>query len=262
MTCDARLIERHEYKYFIDANKVEMLRKAIQPFCQLDPYSERSPTRRYLIESHYYDTPELSLYWANTHEAVDRFKFRVRSYPGSGCDDVFVEIKRRINDVVKKTRHRMARSAWETLYRTGRICAPDELDPDERSALERFVFLSTAYRLRPVTVVRYDREAYFSRIDEYARITFDRRICSIPKPELGPSQSAATWRYQDNAEMQKTSSAKTLVELKFTSMTPRWMIDIVRQLGLMRRSFSKYGTAVRTWHSATENNNCFGRVAS
>jgi SPX domain protein involved in polyphosphate accumulation len=257
--CDAQLIERREYKYFVDEDTVELIRNAIRPFCQLDPYSEKSPTHQYAIESLYFDTPQFALFWANDREAVERFKVRVRSYPGATSDDVFLEVKRRANDVIVKSRGRISRSQWNALSRSGKIAEPEGLNKKQRKAMERFLFLSAVHHLRPVALVRYEREAYFSLIDDYARITFDRLICSTPKSDLAPSTSTPNWRYQDHAVMQKTPSAKTLVELKFTSNTPRWLIGIVKQLDLMRSSFSKYGTAVRTWYSDNDFSDAYGK---
>ena len=39
--------------------------------CRPDPWA-RSPARRYTIDSLYFDTSDLRLFWANDHELVDR----------------------------------------------------------------------------------------------------------------------------------------------------------------------------------------------
>ena len=79
-------IERREFKYLIDAPTAAAVRSAIRPFCELDPRAARNPRGIYTIESLYFDTAALGLYWANHHEQLDRIKVRVRGYaevPGS-----------------------------------------------------------------------------------------------------------------------------------------------------------------------------------
>ncbi|MFY0537511.1 VTC domain-containing protein [Nannocystis pusilla] len=113
---DERDRER-EYKYLIDGVTAARLRAAIRPFCDIDPYAGRSPGGRYTIESLYLDSPLMGLYWANEHEQVDRIKMRVRGYAESPGSPVFFEVKRRINDVITKTRGRVR-------ARAGRRCCP------------------------------------------------------------------------------------------------------------------------------------------
>ena len=41
------------------------------------------------------------------------------------------------------------------------------------------------------------------------------------------------------------SDSLTLIEVKFEQTTPRWLSSIIRDLGLVRRGFSKYSMGVR-----------------
>lgn len=244
----AELIERREYKYLVDDTTVGRIREAVRPFCNLDTFGEGQPNNRYTIDSCYFDTPKLDLYHANKVELPDRFKLRVRTYPSCTGGPVFFEVKRRANDVISKTRGCVPRALWAKLLTEPITEIPSSISKKNRPAVERFIALVNTYHARPTTVVRYEREAYVSTIDDYARVTFDCNVRSQARDHLTFPEGEDGWRYMDSALMQKNVHRKTLVELKFTSTVPSWMVNIVQRLNLSRRSFSKYGTSIRAWY--------------
>jgi hypothetical protein len=103
MAANPTIIERREFKYLIPSRLTDGIRAAIQPYCEIDPWAAKCPGQRYLIDSIYFDAPDLALFWANDHEKVDRFKLRVRGYPMAPGGPVFFEVKRRFNDVISKS---------------------------------------------------------------------------------------------------------------------------------------------------------------
>lgn len=248
------LIERREFKYLIDARTVAGIREAIRPFCSLDPYAAGSPTRRYTIDSLYLDTSELALFWANDHEKVDRFKLRIRTYPESATSPVFFEVKRRFNDVISKTRGKVARDQWAPLVVDRAAPIPANVTGKDRAAVERFLALARTLHARPFTIVRYQREAYVSRIDDYARVTFDTNIRAWATDKVSYEAPLRGWRALDDAVMQRGRSyaSLTVLELKFTSAVPVWMMQVVERFGLHRGAFSKYGNSIKAFYSASD----------
>lgn len=244
------VIERREYKYLIDGATAARLRAAIRPFCELDPHAARSPGGRYTIESLYLDSPHMGLYWANEHEQVDRIKVRVRGYADAPNSPVFFEVKRRINDVITKTRGRAPRDRWPELLEDPAAPIPDEVGGKDRPALERFLALTRTMHLRPYTLVRYDREPYFSTVDDYVRVTMDTRIRAQVMERASFSAPERGWRALDHGKMQRESLI--VLELKFTTQVPLWLHNIVEQLDLTRRSFSKYGGSIKAFYGATD----------
>ncbi|MCA9638116.1 MAG: polyphosphate polymerase domain-containing protein [Myxococcales bacterium] len=241
------VIERREYKYLIDARTADGIRAAIQPFCELDPWA-RSPARRYTIDSLYFDTSDLRLFWANDHELVDRFKLRIRGYPEVDGGPLFFEVKRRVNDVIWKTRGKVPRDRWSELICDPSSSIPEAIGGKDRAAVERFVALARTLRVRPFTLVRYHREPYFSRIDDYARVTFDFNIRAHVMNEPSFEVTPRGWRALDDAVTQRTLESMIVLELKFTSAVPIWLVDLVERFDLRRRSFSKYGTSIRAFY--------------
>lgn len=247
---DANVIERREFKYLVDAPTAARLRAAIRPFCELDPWAAKNPRGRYTIESVYFDTEALRLFWANEHEQLDRVKVRVRGYAEAPRAPVFFEVKRRVNDVILKTRGKVPRDAWQRLVAEPDAEIDDRVGARDRRAVERFLAIARGMHLRPFTVVRYEREPYFSRIDDYARVTFDTAIRAQPTALPTFALPERGWRALDDAVTMRTLDSMIVVELKFTTQVPLWLVRIVERLGLCRRSFSKYGTSIRAFYES------------
>ncbi|MBL9104995.1 MAG: polyphosphate polymerase domain-containing protein [Myxococcales bacterium] len=248
----ANVIERREFKFLIDAATQQAIRAAIKPFCTLDPWAARNPRGRYTIESLYLDTAGLSLFWANDHEQVDRIKMRVRGYPEVAGSPVFFEVKRRVNDIILKTRGRVGADEWGKLLRDPAAPIPTGVKDRDRKAVERFLAIHRSMHLKPLTLVRYEREPYFSNIDDYARVTFDTAIRAQPSREFSFASNPRAWRALDDAVTMRTLDSLVVLELKFTTHVPLWLVNIVERLGLVRRAFSKYGTSIRAFYAPVD----------
>lgn len=246
------IIERREYKILIDRTKAAAVRAAIRPFCGLDPHAAASPSHSYGVETLYLDTPGLALYWANDHEQVDRIKMRVRRYPDQPGSPIFFEVKRRLNDVIAKSRGHVAEAAWEQLLVDPSAPIPGVGSAKNRAALERFLSIHHTMHLRPFTLVRYQREPWVSTIDEYARVTFDTWIQAHTVDTLTFEPDGGRWRALDGATLQQTHDSLVVLELKFTNHVPLWLVNIVHRLGLVRGAFSKYGTSIRAFYQPLE----------
>lgn len=246
-----QLNERREYKYLLPPHKVEQVRTVAHAICQADPYA--GPDGLYTIRSLYFDTDDLHLFRANTREAVDRFKVRVRNYPATGpTGPIFFEVKQRVSDVIRKTRGMVKASQWKQLLEEPSSLFRLDIGAKYRTAVERFVTLVHTYQLRPVMLVEYDREAYFSTVDEYARMTFDLRIRCQTRDHLDLDAENALWRHIDNPIRTRTQHPMTLLELKFGGSPPRWMSRMVQNLELERYTFSKYGYSVLETYTSPE----------
>jgi hypothetical protein len=248
----ASLVSRREYKFLIDAKTAAGIRRAIAPFCRLDPFAAASPTRSYTIESLYFDTDDLALFWANDHEVNDRIKMRVRRYPDAPASFVFLEVKRRVNDVILKTRGRVARDAWIHLLEDPGASIPDGVERKDRAGIERFLAIAGTLHVRPVTLVQYRREPYVSTIDDYARVTFDTQVRAQAANALSFDHASRGWRAIDDAIAARMLDALVVLELKFTSHVPLWLVHIAQGFGLERGAFSKYGNSIRAFHTPVD----------
>lgn len=228
------VIERYEFKYLIPERLVPAVRAAAKTTCRLDEHAKAGGS--YAIRSLYLDTDRYQLYWANEREQRDRFKARIRTYPGKPAP-IFFEVKRRVGDVIVKTRAAVPEPLWKQAFADP---AKVSLPPHAKKGLERFYMLAQTYHLRPRVLVEYDREAYVSVVDNYARLTFDRRVVCQARDTLDFEANPGRWRAVDHPAKTRTPEAVCVLELKFERVTPRWMVDLVKRLELVRLSFSKY----------------------
>lgn len=230
------IIERYEYKYLIPESTIPAIRAAVRTTSKIDRYS--GPDGTYRIRSLYFDTDHYDLYWANDREQPERFKLRARMYPGKESP-VFLEVKRRVLDVIVKSRAAVPADRWRDVL-AGNESALAALSPSARAGALKFLAPYHRHHIRPVLLVEYEREAYISEVDTYARLTFDRKIAVQEQNKLEFDAVATRWRAIDHRAQTRTEQPVCVLELKFERRPPRWMVALVQRLDLIRYSFSKY----------------------
>ncbi|WP_437593890.1 polyphosphate polymerase domain-containing protein [Sorangium sp. So ce1000] len=231
------IIERYEYKYLIPDRLIPAIRAAVRTTSRIDKYA--GPDGTYRIRSLYFDTDRFDLYWANEREQGDRFKLRARVYPGSKASPVFLEVKRRVLDVIVKTRAAVPAELWREVL-AGHDTALSALPPAARAGALRFLAPYHRHHLRPAVLVEYEREAFISELEAYARLTFDRKIAVQSWDSLELEADPRRWRPIDHTAQTRTAEPVTVLELKFERRPPAWMVALVKRLDLIRYSFSKY----------------------
>jgi hypothetical protein len=240
---DLAIPRRYELKYALPESRVDAVREAILPYCALDRFCALRPERSYVIRTLYLDTFGRELYRRSREGRPRSVKVRVRTYGDEGTAPVFLELKRKEHGFILKTRGRIDAAWAERLHGPAATGA----GPEEQAFRDQLARRA----LQPTLLVRYEREAWFSEVDEYARVTFDRRItCQAwPRWELGGSREAQV-PIDDGPSLGGVPRG-VLLELKCTLDFPRWMTALVQRLGLVRAGYSKYCTGVeRIWGPA------------
>jgi hypothetical protein len=238
-------LTRREYKYLIDEEQAAAIKKYIDGICAIDPYAVHTGGR-YLIDTLYLDSPQLHIYRATIEDSPDRFKLRIRNYPSLAGGPVFFEVKRRVSDSILKTRGHY-RGNWQDILHGATPEVLATIDAKQRKGIDNFICHYHKLPMQPTALVRYEREPFFSTIDEYARITFDRSVSYQRAIELTLDPPGDYWTYIDNAEIQRgtrPASSAVLLELKFTSVVPGWMRNMVNTIGIQRLAYCKYSRAV------------------
>jgi SPX domain protein involved in polyphosphate accumulation len=230
--------DRHELKYVIPEWKVDHVREAIRPFCALDRHCEQAAGHQYVIESLYLDTPDRDLYRVSRERRAERFKLRVRRYGDAG-DQVFLEVKRKDRGMIRKLRARVPARGWAARLEGPLPFDASREEHDFRARMARWLLL-------PTVLVRYEREAWVSTIDEYARVTFDRRLVCQARPTWDFEADPCAWNPIDHGDALKRVEAGVVLELKCTVDAPRWMAHVVESLGLRRMGVSKYCNGVES----------------
>ncbi|MFH0881093.1 MAG: polyphosphate polymerase domain-containing protein [Lentisphaerota bacterium] len=236
--------DRYEAKYIIHPSLVPAIREHIQPFCIPDPNTEGDPPE-YVITTLQLDSPTLALHYAKDREMSSRFKLRCRTYGSQPVNPVFLEIKRKIQGVIVKSRAMIPRECWGNPFAEGRQYTLQFRSARERLTYSEFGRLVELLGAQPVMLIRYIRESYMSRGDRYARVTFDRNMLYCPTRtwDLPPVQTR--WHSMDSGEALNRPYSGVILELKMDRDAPQWMIDITRRFSLVRTGFCKYSTAVR-----------------
>ena len=237
-------LERHEAKYIIHPDQVDPIREFIRPFCVNDP-NATGEIPEYTITTLQLDSEDLALYRAREVESLNRFKLRVRTYGTKDEYPVFLEIKRKIKGIIVKSRVTVDCNRWGPA-----VCLAHDRSLPLRSRTEEthyynFVRLIREIGARPVMLIRYERESYLSRADNYARVTFDRRIRYHPMRAWNLFPDHDRWRALDTQTGVNRNFPGIVLELKTFSDCPQWMVDMTRLFDLVRIGFCKYTTALR-----------------
>lgn len=236
--------QRYEFKYPISEELRDPIVQFISCYTRPDAFTESGERNRYSITSLYLDSPQLTFHHAKAHRTLNRVKLRVRTYGEGDGNPVFLEIKRKIKDVIYKRRVGVVGPDWYERWRRGEEFLSDPTSSRNREVALEFLKLFDQYSVEPSMLVRYTREAYESLVDDYARVTFDRKIeCHMPQDyQLGaPSRG---WMSVDDPVAMGLPYSGSVLELKFANHPPFWMAELVRRFGLRRRGFSKYSSSV------------------
>jgi len=235
---------RFEYKYIVSEQCARGLRDFARPYLVPDEHADPHYNWSYAIHSIYLDGPKLPLYYGTVHGVKNRFKLRIRYYDDRPENPVFFEIKRRVTDVILKSRAMVKRSAvMRLLY--GHWPDPSDLwradDTKSMDALAHFWDLQNQINARGRCIVSYIREALVHPENNTVRMTFDRNLVASPfVNEL---------RVADFLGGLRPYIPGVVLELKFTDRFPHWMRDMVRTFNLQRTAMAKYVNCIETMYA-------------
>ena len=227
---------RYECKYLVSHGVAAEIRRFIEPFMVPDEYARARDGHRYPICSLYLDTPGLHLYRQTAAGEKNRFKLRVRSYSDEAATPVYLEVKRRIDDVILKRRASLSREAATELIATGDSVHLRGQVRDEFSDIECFKGHLTVAAALPFLRIRYIREAYEAVGGDPLRITLDTDIAWLP--------TTTTEFHLDSDGWIPTGVPGTVLEIKFTDRYPAWVGEMIRIFDLHRESVAKYVLSV------------------
>ena len=229
---DQMIFKRHEGKYMITTDDYEIIKQAFAEHMKADKHG------RSTICSLYYDTPDFRLIRRSIEKPVYKEKLRLRSYGVADADtNVFVELKKKYDRVVYKRRISLPEKDAMKYLETGEIA--------ERSQVVNEIDYFKKYyeNLAPAMLLMYDREAYYGKDDHGFRVTFDTNVL---------------WRNYD-LTLSKGIYGRpllepnmVLMEIKTAEAIPLWLVEVLSKNKLYKTSFSKYGTAYRTWFQETQ----------
>jgi hypothetical protein len=233
------LFERYELKFAIPPGMVHAVCDYCEIYCRPDVYSEKSGTGFYTVNSLYLDTPNYLFLHKRIDGSDNRFNMRVRTY-GEQAVPCFLEIKQKKMDIVLKYRARTNDEHWYRIFEDPEYGEGEEALPEDKSKADLFYRIGYTHNVGPVVLTRYQRRAYESVVDDYARITFDTDMKCRPADDYTLVPDEGTLVPYDNSTVFEPDCS-VVMELKcYSARVPYWMIDMIRSFNLQRRSFSKY----------------------
>jgi len=226
---------RYELKYHISEAKAYAIEQFIKPYIHLDRYSKLQPNGTYPIVSLYLDSQDFKLCHESMIGKKNRFKLRIRSYDDDTSTPYFFEIKRRLNNIVIKSRARVTHDNMAALM-AGRAVPPAKYRADEQM-LRQFQLYMQCINAKPAIRIRYLRKAYEDDSDNRVRVTFDHLLCHNAGSEPIVFFNGTGWQHH--------KLNNVILELKFTARYPAWLSRMVKCFDLRRESISKYVTSVK-----------------
>jgi SPX domain protein involved in polyphosphate accumulation len=237
------LQRRYELKFPLGmAAKAALLERGAHAL-RADPHGIEAV---YRVSSQYFDTPDYSCYREKLDGERARRKFRLRYYTVRPSDeppvrDAFFEIKHRVNNTVYKERVRLTdEGASAILADASLLLRLEELvaqgEQEKMATIEDVKRAAARPGFHAVHVISYMREAWEGSVDSRLRLTFDTACRALPPAaflDVGGMAGAAI-----------LSPHQAIAEVKFDHAVPRWVRDIVFELGLKVSRFSKYARGV------------------
>ena len=230
-------LERLELKYQVSESQVAEIRRDIAPYCRPDSHNPSgSAAAGYEVSSLYLDSPGLAFYQAKERGDPDRLKLRVRGYGRS--PQATLECKRRVADVIDKKRVAVDRQELRCAARGDFDPGADQLEA--RRFVDEFASIAACTGAEPTLLIHYEREAWVSDVDPYARVTMDRNISTVPTRDWDVAGPREGWIRFDDHWRRDEEPRTVVLELKCHASIPDWMLDLIQRHRLKRQSFSKY----------------------
>ena len=118
--------QRYELKYVIPEQKALAIRDFLRCYLDVDNNCLGQPDLSYPVHSLYLDSPGMALYHSTINGDKNRLKLRIRFYNELEDTPVFLEIKRRMNNIISKKRVGIPRLTAQSVI-SGQIPSPEEL---------------------------------------------------------------------------------------------------------------------------------------
>ena len=226
-----RKFNRFELKYILTLQQAARFKDSLRNYLIPDEHGDNNGC--YALSSLYYDSPGLRCYWEKENGIKFRRKLRMRRYETGEIlteeTPVFLEIKQRVDRVTQKRRAILPYGEALRLCNDRQI--PNYAPKDKETIEEIFTFL-WHYNLRPVNIVRYDRQAFLStKYDIGLRVTFDTSLSFQTHP---------LHLHENSSSLPMLSPNLTIMEIKVNERIPSWLTEMIAAHNLQLIRVSKY----------------------
>lgn len=216
------VMKRYEVKFRLEPAQLAFFQSEISKYMRVDKYGLTT------IASLYFDTPGFSLITKSIEKPKFKEKIRLRSYGfAKGSSPVFLEIKRKHDDIVYK--RRISTSEQEV---NNYLYADGEFKKDHISR-ELAAFKEAHPLLEPKYLILTERVAYYQENSDL-RITID----------INPRYRTKDLNLHTSMEGKPLlENGGAILEVKVQHSIPVWLVKILTKGKIYKTSFSKVGTA-------------------
>jgi SPX domain protein involved in polyphosphate accumulation len=250
---------RYELKYVIEEDRAVAVADYVRTFLRPSEHNGTGPVRGHPVISLYMDSPDYFLYRQAFFGHRNRMKLRIRFYDEHWNRPAFLEIKRRVNDIIVKDRAMIGREEVRQFLAGGWPNPSHWPDPGSlkkgKKQLDvyfRYWQFCAALKAKPIAYLSYLREIYEMPHDDEMRVTLDRCVAATPYDEstmlnedigklIAPLRGVPS---PPDKPPYFVPYNGVVLELKFEERAPCWLFDLIRIFNLKRRDMCKYAAAV------------------
>ena len=222
----ADIFRRVEKKYIINSQQYLNLLPEILKYMEEDQYGKS------VICNIYFDTENYDLIRRSIEKTFFKEKVRLRSYNTPNMDsNVYLEIKRKINNVVGKRRIKISLQDFYNF-----ISKSNSLTNVNAQIKRELDYIFDYYKLEPKMYISYERVALYQKENRDFRVTFDSNILARTydlKLELG------------NYGVNILDRNNYIMEIKTLGTIPMWFVKLINELRIKPGKFSKYGESYK-----------------
>jgi len=217
------VFNRVEIKYLISKTEYFKLISLINNYgFSLDKY------KRSTIQTIYYDTSNNLLINKSLEKPIFKEKIRLRNYGETLGDNVYLEIKRKLDGIVYKRRIKTNIDDVKKFF-------INKFDFNTQIGKELNSFRDIYKDLKPNYLIISEREAYFSLTSDI-RFTFDFDIRYRNK-----NLNFNDFKYG----IPILNENEVLMEIKSLNSYPLWLTEFLSKNNIYKTNFSKYGNAYK-----------------
>ena len=243
---------RFELKYVIEEPRAVAVADFVSSFLRPSEHNGSGPIRGHPVISLYLDSPDFFFFRQSYTGHKNRMKLRIRFYDDKWERPAFLEIKRRVGEVIRKDRAMISREGVRQILTEGwpkqpyfADCAHLSHGRRRQDVSDDFWRFANTVRARGAVYVSYFREIWESPDDEELRVTLDRQVRGSSYDGSGRLHAPRTgWRPYLPPYLEPLPPNGVILELKFNDQAPRWMFDLARIFNLRQIPVCKYSACV------------------
>ena len=214
---------RHEFKYLITQNQVDMLKARMSGIMQLDSHVFENGV--YNICSLYFDDYYNRCFYENLSGVDPREKYRIRIY-NHDLSRISLECKRKEHGKTLKTSCLITEDECKSL-----MSGLTDINPNAPPVMAKFQNEIRTKGMRPAIIVEYERIPYVYRTGN-VRITLDTNLSS--------SSDTTEFLCGKISRRPVMPVGMQLLEVKYDEFLPDYIYHALQLENLQQTSFSKY----------------------